>query len=201
MTRGTFLGCCCQCTHPCGESLLTHVSTGDPPTVAGSFGSLSCGVTAPFLWVLVRFSLCPPRLESLFSPVLWKSYNQIPLAFKFGFLRDSQSLCQIASLGSLMWSSEPSQQWENFFGIIVLQFVGHLPIWYGIRFYPDFAPPTILLKLLLCLQTCGIYFWWVLASSCQHLVAILVLLHVLLLCHPEPWTNFKILHIYTYDKK
>ena len=26
-----------------------------------------------------------------------------------------------------MWDSEPSQQWENFFGIIVLQFVCHPP--------------------------------------------------------------------------
>ena len=68
---------------PCDESLPTHASTGDPPTLAGSFGSVSCGVTAPFLWLLVctRFCLCPPRLESLFPSVLWKSYNQIPLAF------------------------------------------------------------------------------------------------------------------------
>ena len=29
--------------------------------------------------------LCPPRLESLFPLVLWKSYNQIPLAFKVRF--------------------------------------------------------------------------------------------------------------------
>ena len=95
---------------------------------------VSCGVTAPFLWVLVcaNFCLCPPRLESLFPQVLWKSYNQIPLAFKVRFPGDSQSLCQIPRLGSLMWGSEPSQQWENFFGIIVLQFVGHPPSRYGI---------------------------------------------------------------------
>ena len=24
-----------------------------------------------------------------------------------------------------MWDSQPSQQWKNFFGVIVLQFVGH----------------------------------------------------------------------------
>ena len=33
-----------------------------------------------------------------------------------------------------MWSSEPSQQWENFFDIIVLQFVGHPPSRYRIWF-------------------------------------------------------------------
>ena len=26
-----------------------------------------------------------------------------------------------------MWGSEPSQQWESFFGIIILKFVGHPP--------------------------------------------------------------------------
>ena len=42
-----------QCPRPCGEPLPTHTSTGAPPTLAGSFGSVSCVVTAPLLWVLV----------------------------------------------------------------------------------------------------------------------------------------------------
>ena len=33
-----------------------------------------------------RFCLCPPRPESLVPPVLWKSCNQIPLAFKVNSL-------------------------------------------------------------------------------------------------------------------
>ena len=39
-------------------------STGDSWTLTGKFGSVSCGVTAPFSWVLVhtRFCLCPPRV-------------------------------------------------------------------------------------------------------------------------------------------
>ena len=100
---------------PCGHPVLTRDSTGDPSLV-GSFGSVSCGVTASFLWILVqpRFSLCLPSLDSLFPPVLWKSCNQILLGFKVIFLGDSQSLCCVPRLGSLMWSSEPSQQWENF---------------------------------------------------------------------------------------
>ena len=67
-TKGDLLDCCYLST--CGKPLLIHTSTGDPPTRAGSFGSVSCGVTAPSLWVLVcaRFCLCPPRLESLFPP-------------------------------------------------------------------------------------------------------------------------------------
>ena len=100
---------------PCGEPLPTHASTGDPPTLAGSFGSALCWVTAPFLWVLVcaRFCSCLPSLESLSPPVLWKSCNQIPLIFKSRFPRDSQSLCQIPRLGSLRCGPEPSQQWRT----------------------------------------------------------------------------------------
>ena len=48
----------------------------------------------------------------------------MPLAFQVIFPRDSQSLGLIPRLGSLMWGLEPSQQWENFFDIIVPQFVG-----------------------------------------------------------------------------
>ena len=38
----------------------------------------------------------------------------------------AQSLSWIPSLGNLLWALEPLQQCENFFGIIVLQIVGHL---------------------------------------------------------------------------
>ena len=93
-----------------------HTSTGDSWTLTGNSGSVSCGVTAPFSWVLVRtrFCLCPPRVC---SPVLWKFCNQIPLAFKVKFPGGSQSLCQIPRLGNLVWVPELSQQCKNFFGI------------------------------------------------------------------------------------
>ena len=65
-------------------------------------------------------------LQESVSPVLWKFCNQIPLAFKLKFPRGSQSLNQIPRLGHLLWALELSQQCENVFGIIVLQFVGHL---------------------------------------------------------------------------
>ena len=159
MPRGVFPDCCWWCPHPCGEILLTHASIGNPPTLAGSFDPVSCGSTAPFIWVLVheRFCLFPSRLEFLFPPLLCKSYNQNLLAFKVRFPGDSQSLCWIPRLGSLTWVSEPSQQWGNFFGIIVLQFVSHPPGRHGIWFYHDCAPSTISLWLLLCLWTWGIF--------------------------------------------
>ena len=115
-TRGTFPYCCSQCSLPYGEPLLIHASTGDAPTVPGSFGSVSCGLTVPFLYAFMctRFCLCPPRLESLFPLVLWKSYNQILLAFQFRFPGDSQFLCQIPRLGSLMWGQNIHNSWGTF---------------------------------------------------------------------------------------
>ena len=100
-----------------------HPSTGSLLTLAGSFGSVSYVVTSPFLWALVytRFCLCPPRLEPLFPPVLWKSYNQILLAVKARFPGGSQPLCWIPRLGGLMWGSEPWQEWKNIFVTIALQ--------------------------------------------------------------------------------
>ena len=65
-------------------------------------------------------------LQESVSLVLWMFCNQIPLAFKVKFPGGSQPLCQIPRLEDLLWALELLQQCENFFGIIVLQFVGHL---------------------------------------------------------------------------
>ena len=102
--------------------------------------------------------VCPPRVESLFPPVLSKSCNQIPLAFKVWFSRNSSSRCRTPRFGSLTWVSEPSLQWVDFCGISVLQFVSHPPSSYRIWFYCDCAPPTVSLWLLLCLWMWGIFF-------------------------------------------
>ena len=63
-----------------------------------------------------------------------------------------------------MWDSEPLQQWENFYGIIVLQFVG--------RHYASMEFDFIVIVPLLP-SHCGfsfvfihgVLFWWVPASS------------------------------------
>ena len=59
--------CCTQCPRPCSRPLLTHASAGDSWTLTGMSGSVSCGVTAPFSWVLVHtsFFVCVPS-KSLF---------------------------------------------------------------------------------------------------------------------------------------
>ena len=71
--------CCTQCLQPCSRPPLTHACARDSWTLTGKFGSVSCGVTAPFSWVLVhtRFFLCPPRV---FFPVLckvWQLYGGV----------------------------------------------------------------------------------------------------------------------------
>ena len=57
--------CCTQCPQPCSRPLPTHASTGDSWTLTGKSGSVSCGVTAPFSWVLVHKILFVPS-QSLF---------------------------------------------------------------------------------------------------------------------------------------
>ena len=51
-----------------------HLSTRDSQTLLGKSGSVSCGITGPFSWVLVhtRFCLCPPRV---YFPVLCKFWQ------------------------------------------------------------------------------------------------------------------------------
>ena len=118
--------CCIQCPWHCGRPLSTHISIRDFWTLTGKSGSVFSGVTAPFSWVLVHtsFYLCPARrllagtglCLGRVSPGLWKFCKQIPLAFKV----------KVPRLGNLLWALELLQQHENFFVIIVLQFVGCL---------------------------------------------------------------------------
>ena len=65
-------------------------------------------------------------LQESLSPFLWKCCNQFPLAFKVKFPGDSQVPCRIPRWGNMLWDLELLQYCKNFFGIIVLQFVGHL---------------------------------------------------------------------------
>ena len=99
------------------QRLLRHSQTSLAQSLVGS------SLLSPGSWYAQGF-VC--ALQESVSPVLWKFCNQIPLAFKVKFPRGSQSLNQIPRLGNLFWALELSQQCENVFGIIVLQFVGHL---------------------------------------------------------------------------
>ena len=78
---------------------------------------LSLLLSSPGSWCSQVFA-CPLWEWSLSPTVLWKSRNQISLAFRVRFPGDSQALCWIRRPGSLTWVLDPSQQWENF--VIVL---------------------------------------------------------------------------------
>ena len=88
--------------------LLIHAPAGDSCALTGKSVLISCGVTAPFSWVLVhtRFVCAPlhPPARVSVSPVLWELCNQIPPAFKVRFPGVSQSLCWIPRLGNLLWA-------------------------------------------------------------------------------------------------
>ena len=105
--------------------------------------------TQDFVCALQEWSLC-------FH--LWKSCNLSHWPSKSDSLGIPSSFAKIPQLGSLMWVSEPSQQWKNFFGIIILQFVSCPSGGYGIWSYCGCAPPSISLWLLSCLW--GIFFFF-----------------------------------------
>ena len=46
--------CYTQCPQPCSRPLPTHASAGDSWTLKGKSESVSCGVIAPFSWVLLH---------------------------------------------------------------------------------------------------------------------------------------------------
>ena len=54
LLKVTCTTCYSQCPQPCSRPPLTHASTGGSWTLRGNSGSVSCGVTAPFSWVLVH---------------------------------------------------------------------------------------------------------------------------------------------------
>ena len=191
MARGTFQDCCCQCPHPCSEHLLTHASTGDPPTLTGSFGSVFNGVTAPFLWVFVhtRFCLCPSRLESHFpqscgSPIIkfcWPSASysrRIPSPFIESLGKHDIGIQTLTAVWELLWyycspicGSLTRLVWD-----LILSWL-----------YPSYHLTAASLSLDI-----GYLFWWIPASFCQWLFNSYLWFwcfcrwaHYLLLCHLE----------------
>ena len=71
--------CYTQCPQPCSRPPPTHASAGDSWTLTGKSGSVSCGVTAPFSWVLVHTGFVCALQESV-SPVLckfWRLYDGV----------------------------------------------------------------------------------------------------------------------------
>ena len=77
--------------------------------------------------------VCPPRVESLFPPVLSKSCNQIPVAFKVWFSRNSSSHCRTPRLGSLTGSEPSLRGWTSVVQVFSSLWVTH-PAFMGFDF-------------------------------------------------------------------
>ena len=91
-------------------------------------GSVSWRVIFPFPWILVHVRICALLECRLCFP--WPCWDPIIKSHwpsKVRFPGGSHSFCQIPRLGSLKWGSEPSRQWDNFLGIIILQIVNRPP--------------------------------------------------------------------------
>ena len=70
--------CYSPCPQPCSMPTLTQAFTRDCWTPRGKSGTVFCGVTVPFSWVLMhKVLLCPPRV---YFPVLckfWQLYGGV----------------------------------------------------------------------------------------------------------------------------
>ena len=65
--------CYSPCPQACSRPPSTHTFARDSQTPTGKYGTVSCGVTVPFSWVLVhKVLLCPPRV---YFPVLCKFWQ------------------------------------------------------------------------------------------------------------------------------
>ena len=71
--------CCTQCPQPCSRPPLTHASAGDSWTLTGKSGSVSCGVTAPFFWVLVHTGFACAHQESVSQSCVSSSCSMVEL--------------------------------------------------------------------------------------------------------------------------
>ena len=61
--------CYTQCPQPCSRPPPTHASAGDSWTLPGKPRSVSCGVIAPFSWILVHTRLFMPSKSLFPSPM------------------------------------------------------------------------------------------------------------------------------------
>jgi len=73
------MNCYTQCPQPCSRLPPTHTSAEDYWIPPDKSGSVSCGITAPFSWVMVHtiFCLCPPRVYFLVLCKFWQLYGGI----------------------------------------------------------------------------------------------------------------------------
>ena len=100
----------CDLQLQCPAPAASHSS---PAFSAGKSDPDSYGVSAsPWDPVHIKAHVCPPGVESLFSPVLWSSCAQPPLAFNTPNAPGAPPpIARPPRLGNLMWGSELSLLW------------------------------------------------------------------------------------------
>ena len=104
LQKAPCMDCYTQCPQPCSRPLPTHASTADSWTLLGKSGSVSCGVSAPFFWVLVctRFCLCLPRVCFIVLCKFWwfcggVNRDLLHEGFYHNQVCGTQSLCPCSS--------------------------------------------------------------------------------------------------------
>ena len=130
MLRSTSQNFCCQCPCPRGE----------PQPLKETFQHKQVGlVQSPIRSLLfplgpdAHTTLCVPSKSGVsVSPSPVEVLQSNPTSLQSLILWEFLLLLPDPQLGSLMWGSEPTLQWVDFCGIIVLQFVSHPPSGYGI---------------------------------------------------------------------
>ena len=162
--------CCTQCPQPCSRPPPTHASAGDSWTPTGRSMAVSCAVSAPLSWVLVhKILLCP--LRSICQSCVSSGSSMV------GFMATSTKRAYTIPKSVAPRASVPAAThyqhvppWEMLKHNSVSISVGYLgpgvdkvcfsplSILVGMGFYSkcEFAPPTILLGLLLSPCTWGI---------------------------------------------
>ena len=79
LQKGPCTHCGTQCLLSCSRPPPTHASARDAWTLTEKSGSVCCGATASFSWVLVHtgFCLCPPRVCFPVLCKFWRLYGGI----------------------------------------------------------------------------------------------------------------------------
>ena len=160
--------CYTQYLQPWSRPPSSHASVGNSWTLMGMSGSVSCGVTAPFSWVLVHtsFCLCPPRVCFLVLCKFWwlcGGVNDDLLQEEYGLCHTQVCYTQSPCLcSSLLLTHTSTRDIQTQF---CLRLCGVSGSWYTQDLFepsehlwlvPGFdskcnvTPPTIFLGLLLC---------------------------------------------------
>ena len=158
-----------------------HASARESWKHTGKSGSVSCGVSAPFFWVLVHKRFCLCHLKVCF-PILckfWHLYGGVNSGLFKRAYAIARSMaprapaptaihCWPIPLQEMLKHSSVSVS-VGLWVLVCTRFVWAL--WaslVGIHFNSkhDFAPPTVLLGLLLCP-----YMWGISSKSLQHHIA------------------------------